>query len=82
MLCKFQYEPVMVDDLCDCAVWSLLCLGLHFGIFTTSDLVWRILLEVDRVPEIKMTQLGYGLDNQEFHTWQGLGIFLQEVQCA
>jgi len=82
MLCKVQYESVMVDDLCDSAVWSFLCLGLHFGICTTSSLVWRILLEVDRVPYIKMTWLCYGLDNQGFHTWQGLGIFLQEVLPA
>lgn len=80
MLCKVQFDPVMVDDLRDCAVWSFLCLGLHFGVCTTSSLVWRILLEVDRVPEIKRTRLGYGLDNQGFHTWQGLGIFLKEVQ--
>jgi hypothetical protein len=25
-------------------------------------------------------RLGYGLDNLGFHTWQGLGIFLQKVQ--
>ena len=43
----------MVDDLCDCAVWSFLCLDLHFGICTTSSLVWRILLEGDRVPRDK-----------------------------
>ena len=60
------------------AVWSFLCLGLHFGICTTSSLIWRILLEVDRVPEIKRTRLGYELDNQGFHTWQGLGIFCKK----